>query len=226
MNFFFAQETIPYYSKDEDFYKGGLENFYKEIHEVIVNKKLLQCENKRAFVYQKFLVTEIGEFKKVKDLLDGNINSDKCTEDLLNKILPELNNWIPAKKRSENIIAQSSFIFFPEDLFDNYKENYNPKKLYADSFFIGGVNAFRIEVAKKVDISGYNASGKVMVVISFVVDIDGSVIDVKVEESSGLKEFDDEFVFAVKSVNRKWTPAKINGKPVKQRFKIPFTVNF
>ena len=101
------------------------------------------------------------------------------------------------------------------------------KKLNADASFLnGGLSSFRDEVAKKVDLNGFNGRGKITVIIKFVVDVDGSVTDVIVEKSSGLKEFDERFIYAIKHVKKKWNPAKINDTPVRQRYKIPFTVNF
>jgi protein TonB len=57
------------------------------------------------------------------------------------------------------------------------------------------------------------------VYVEFVVDKDGSVEDVKIRRgvSAGL---DKEALRAVKSMP-KWTPGKMNGKPVKCRFTIP-----
>lgn len=223
--FFKAQESIPYVENDL-LYKGGFVNFYKEAHQIIENKKLTPCEKKEALYHQEFIVTSDGEFKKIEN--HPNVyNANKCASNLLDQILPELRNWSPAQKDGKNISARSLFAFFPDDLFNNYKEGYDPKKLNADaSFSNGGLSSFRDEVAKKVDLSGFNGKGKITVIIRFIVDVDGSVTDVIVEKSSGLKEFDERFIYAVKHVKKKWESAKINAIPVKQRYKIPFTVNF
>ena len=154
-------------------------------------------------------------------------NANKCASDLLDQILPELKNWTPAQKDGNNITARSLFAFFPDDLFDNYKDDYDPKKLNADADFPpNGLSSFRDEVAKKVDLGGFNGRGKITVIINFVVDIDGSVTDVAVEKSSGVKEFDDRFIDAIKKVKKKWVPAKLYGNPIRQRYKIPFSINF
>ena len=220
-----AQESIPFYNNDL-FYKGGFVNFYKEAHQVIIEKKLAPCEKKEALYHQEFIVTNKGEFKKIEN--SPNVyNVNKCASDLLDQILPELKNWTPVQKDSNNITARSLFAFFPDDLFDNYKEGYDPKKLNADADFPpNGLSSFRDEVAKKVDLSGFNGRGKITVILKFVVDVDGSVTDVAVEKSSGLIEFDDRFIYALKHVKKKWEPAKVYGNPVRQRFKIPFSVNF
>ena len=226
VSFFKAQETIPFNHNNDLFYKGGFVNFYKEAHQVIMEKKLAPCDKKEALYHQEFIVTEKGEFKKIEN--HPNVyNANKCASDLLDKILPELKNWTPVEKNGNNITAKGLFAFFPDDLFENYKDGYAPEKLNADAGFKpNGLSSFRDEVAKRVDLGGFNGKGKITVIINFVVDIDGSVTDVAVEKSSGLKEFDERFVYALKHVKKKWDPAKYNGTPVRQRYKIPFSINF
>ena len=220
-----AQETIPYVENDF-LYKGGFVNFYKEAHQIIIDKKLLPCEDKKSLVFQRFLVTHDGEFNKIVNSDAINVNHN-CATDLLDQILPELKNWTPAHKDGANITARSSFAFFPDDLFNRYQDGYDTKKLSKDASFLnGGLNSFRDEVAKKVDLSGFNGRGKITVVLRFVVDVDGSVTNVVVEKSSRLKEFDDLFIYAIKRVKKKWEPANFNGVPLKQRYRIPFSINF
>jgi TonB family protein len=89
----------------------------------------------------------------------------------------------------------------------------------------GGVNKFREEIAKRIDLSGYQWKQGFTVIFSFVVNADGKTEDVKAEKSSGIQEFDDRFIYAIKSLKKKWTPAKVNGVTVKSRFKIPFNIS-
>jgi len=89
----------------------------------------------------------------------------------------------------------------------------------------GGVNSFRQEVVKRIDLSGYNWKSSFTVEFSFVVNEEGKIEDVKAIKSSGVQEFDDRFIYAIKSFSKKWAPAKVNGVPVKSRFKIPFNIS-
>lgn len=226
VSFFKAQETIPFYSNNDLFYKGGFVNFYKEAHQVIMDKKLAPCDKKEIFHHQEFILTNKGEFKKIDNSQNQNINF-KCANNLLDNILPELKNWTPIQKNGKNITARSLFAFFPDDLFENYKDGYDPKKLNADADFQpNGLSSFRDEVARRVDLRDFNGRGVITVIIKFVVDVDGSVTDIVVEKSSGLKEFDDRFIYALKHVKKKWEPAKVNGTPIRQRYKIPFSIDF
>jgi hypothetical protein len=58
VSFFKAQETIPFNHNNDLFYKGGFVNFYKEAHQVIMEKKLAPCDKKEALYHQEFIVTE------------------------------------------------------------------------------------------------------------------------------------------------------------------------
>ena len=61
-----------------------------------------------------------------------------------------------------------------------------------------------------------------LVLVSFVVDADGGMKNVKVGKSSGNKQLDAEAVRAVKAAfNVKWIPATGNGKPVEAKHSVP-----
>jgi periplasmic protein TonB len=87
--------------------------------------------------------------------------------------------------------------------------------------FPGGEKALKSYLKKNVNIPEMakknGAQGKVFV--SFVVEKDGSVSEPKVVRGIG-NGCDDEAVRVVKSMP-KWSPAKLNGQPVKIRYTIP-----
>ncbi|WP_407402031.1 energy transducer TonB [Chryseobacterium sp.] len=91
--------------------------------------------------------------------------------------------------------------------------------------FPGGINAFRNKVSGNFDGSAMNGDeGTVKTEITFVVERDGSITDVKANGKNA--DFNAEAVRTIKSVKNKWTPAKINGQSVRYRFRLPLTMNF
>ncbi|WP_326981118.1 energy transducer TonB [Chryseobacterium sp. MYb264] len=91
--------------------------------------------------------------------------------------------------------------------------------------FPGGINSFRNKVASNFDGSAMNGDeGTVKTEITFVVERDGSITDVKA--SGGNSDFNSEAIRTIKSIKNKWTPAKINGQSVRYRFRLPLTMNF
>lgn len=91
--------------------------------------------------------------------------------------------------------------------------------------FPGGINAFRNKVAGNFDGSAMNGDeGTVKTEVTFVVERDGSITDVKANGKNS--DFNSEAIRTIKSIKNKWTPAKINGKSVRYRFRLPLTMNF
>jgi protein TonB len=66
--------------------------------------------------------------------------------------------------------------------------------------------------------------GSVSTEITFVVERDGTLTDVKAKGSNST--FNAEAIRAVKSVKNKWTPAKVNGQSVRYRFRFPVKMVF
>ena len=91
--------------------------------------------------------------------------------------------------------------------------------------FPGGINSFRNKVSTSFDGSAMNGDeGTVKTEITFVVERDGSITDVKANGKNS--DFNAEAVRTIKSIKNKWTPAKINGQSVRYRFRLPLTMNF
>ncbi|MBT2620677.1 MULTISPECIES: energy transducer TonB [Chryseobacterium] len=91
--------------------------------------------------------------------------------------------------------------------------------------FPGGINAFRNKVSSNFDGSAMNGDeGAVKAEVTFVVERDGSITDVKATGKNS--DFNSEAVRTIKSIKNKWSPAKINGQSVRYRFRLPLTMNF
>ena len=91
--------------------------------------------------------------------------------------------------------------------------------------FPGSLNSFRNKIAENFDNSAMEGGeGTLKTTVTFIVERDGSISDVKASGSNS--DFNSEAVRTVKSIRSKWVPAKINGQPVRQRFRLPLTMNF
>jgi len=91
--------------------------------------------------------------------------------------------------------------------------------------FKGGINAFRSKVSNSFDTSVMEGDeGKVTTEITFVVERDGNITDVKAKGSNA--DFNAEAIRTIKSIKDKWSPAKINGQSVRYRFRLPLTMQF
>ena len=91
--------------------------------------------------------------------------------------------------------------------------------------FPGSLNSFRNKIQENFDNSAMEGGeGTLKATVTFIVERDGSISDVKASGSNS--DFNSEAVRTVKSIRTKWVPAKINGQPVRQRFRLPLTMNF
>ena len=93
-----------------------------------------------------------------------------------------------------------------------------------DAEFLGSLNSFRNKISENINTRSLRGEGTIKATISFIIERDGSITDVKVSGSNS--DFNKEAEKAVKSIKTRWIPAKINGFPVRQRYKIPLTMNF
>ncbi|MCD9856341.1 energy transducer TonB [Epilithonimonas sp. JDS] len=101
-------------------------------------------------------------------------------------------------------------------------ELYTPGTVDVAADFKGGINAFRDKVAQNFDTESVDKSGLVSGVITFVVEKDGSISNLKVNGSSA--DFNSEAERTVKSIKTKWTPAQVKGKAVRSSFRMPISM--
>lgn len=214
---------LSIYPKGQEAYTGGAAQFYKDFHQILIDKKLKPCENKSEFYYLKVLVNEDSTVNYVKEETSTEMEiKNKCAYDLSLEVLEHMDQWNPVVIDGVKKKALSSYYIFPNELFENNKESYVPK-IHSASFesLPRGVNKFREEVAKRIDLRGFEWKSAFKLVVTFVVERDGKINEIKFEQSSGVQEFDDRIIEGIKSIRKKWTPATINGVPVRYRFRLP-----
>ncbi|MFY7813704.1 MAG: hypothetical protein ACOVRK_00815 [Chryseobacterium taeanense] len=88
----------------------------------------------------------------------------------------------------------------------------------------GGINAFRNNFSRMLNVAKIDGKGTVKSEIQLVIFEDGSVSDIKIIGDN--KSMNRELERVMKTMSKtKWTPAIINNIPVKYRFKLPITMN-
>ncbi|KAF5276597.1 hypothetical protein FQR65_LT16304 [Abscondita terminalis] len=74
------------------------------------------------------------------------------------------------------------------------------------------------------DNGSVEGEGTLKTTVTFVVERDGSLTDIKA--SGANSDFNREAERTIRSIKGKWKPGKLNGEPVRSRFKFPVTMNF
>jgi len=110
------------------------------------------------------------------------------------------------------------------------KPSNNPNEIYKDvdqsADYPGGMAALRKFLGENFDTSLMEGGeGQLRAKLKFVVERDGSVSGVVIEEKSPNADFNNEAIRVVKKL-KKWTPAKRNGESVRSYYSVPFTMNF
>lgn len=201
---------------------GGLEKFYEYINKEFDFSKV----TKAGKMITSFMINELGEVKNIKVVQFVDVES--ATEII--RVLKACPKWEPAKKGG---IPFSIEIKFPLEF--KLKENISEKKkkqvldntihsstgIEVNPEFSGGAKEFYSFIAKNFrapDVAGLK--GKILV--SFVVDIDGSLTDIKVLRDVGYGS--DAEAVRVLGLSPKWTPAQQNGQPVRCAYTLPINI--
>ncbi|AQX09106.1 energy transducer TonB [Elizabethkingia ursingii] len=93
-----------------------------------------------------------------------------------------------------------------------------------EAAFTGGIDKFRNLFQSNFDNSSVEGEGTMKTTVTFVVERDGSLSDVKA--SGPNSDFNREAERTIRSIKGKWSPGKLNGDPVRSRFRFPVTMNF
>lgn len=90
--------------------------------------------------------------------------------------------------------------------------------------FMNGLDDFRRLVADKFDLPETSEKMTLKVFVSFIVEKDGTMSDIKVLKDPGYG-MGEEAIRVLKSIKTKWKPGKKGGKEVRTAFSIPIVLN-
>lgn len=130
-------------------------------------------------------------------------------------VAPPISVGPPAVTPYQPPVAPSAPVEDPNVIIDGAKADVAAE-------FKGGINAFRQKVAQSFDTSSIDQSGMVSATITFVVEKDGSISNIKITGANA--DFNQEAERTVKSIKTKWTPAQLKGKAVRSSFRMPISM--
>ncbi|MDF2931422.1 MAG: energy transducer TonB [Chryseobacterium sp.] len=91
--------------------------------------------------------------------------------------------------------------------------------------FEGGIDAFRNKVINKFDGSGFVDEGTLSTTITFIVETNGTISDIKTNGKDA--SFNAEAIRTIKAIKGKWIPGKNKkGEAVRSYFKFPISMKF
>lgn len=182
------------------------------------------CENKNEFYNFRVVVYPNSTIKYVKD--ETEPQNGKCARELSQKVSEFMKKWNPPVIDGQKVAAITSYYIYPDDLFENYTPGYDPIELVTLPEFKGGLNGFSQKVANRIDLSKFRGDGIYRFVVKFVVNEEGKMEDIYIENPDKNEDVNYHIISAVTSIKTLWKPATFRNHPVKYRFILPLTFNY
>lgn len=211
------------------FNNGGLDIFYDYVNKNFDFSKV----TKPGKMVTAFTVDEFGEIKNIRVVEFASIEA--ATEMI--RVLKSAPKWKPALRGGNPFSVAIRFPFTfkfkqkemePEISLSENKpipseDNsvYNSAGIEVKPEFSGGMSKFYNYISKNY-ISPNVPGLKGKVIVSFVIEKDGSITDIKVLRDIGYGS-GEEAVRVLKNCP-KWTPAEQNGKKVRCQYMLPLSI--
>ena len=216
----FSQTIHEQYPDNQTDYIGGNVQFYKDFQQVLKDQKLEPCADKNENLNFRLVIYPDKTIKYVKSE-DPIVETYKGTFELSKQVVKHLKGWKPAEVNGQKVAAATTFLIIPNELFGDLPEGYDPVNDLEMSMYEGGIQKFRKKVFQGIDISGYNFTGTFRMEATFYIERDGSMSNIELAQSSGLKVFDDMLITSLSKIKNKWKPGTIHGIPVRYKFRLP-----
>ncbi|WP_251832517.1 energy transducer TonB [Kaistella pullorum] len=226
INSLVSAQTLKSFPPDQHSYMGGREAFYSDFQKIILEKKLSPCENKKEYFHAPIIIDK-DDTAIVYDGNNARAPESQCAVALTREVIKSMPGFVAAKIDGKPTVAVAQYLIYPDAFFENYKDGYSPYNQIVQPEFPGGIDAFRELVNHRTDVSNFylKGKGKVTVVVQFKINKEGSIENVTLKNSSGLKEYDDIIISAVKSIKKKWTPATLHGIIIDYNFSMPLSLS-
>lgn len=218
----FNAQILQEYPRYQIPYKGGYANYYKDFHEIIVENKLQPCTNKGEVYEFRVLVNEDQSISFIKDYNSEYVARNKCAYDLAREVAKHQTDWNAAQVDGVPKAAVASFLVFPDDLFENYREGYTPQFTYPiyGKYDGNGAKEFRKGITNRIDTRRFDWNDRFNVIVEFIITKESTIENIVMIKSSSHDELDKQIVFGIKSTKKQWKAAIINGKPVDYRYRL------
>lgn len=224
---FSRAQFLDQYPENQDFYEGGLVNFYKESHDYLVKNKIQDCGPHE--IYQpRFIVTAEGSVKLIKDADTASISRNKCAYEVSLALLKNLKKWKPAEVKGGKFGALAEFVLYPVDVMGNYKENYNAATFIRYAQYPGGYEKFKKDFHDEFMtlFMDYQINGDIN--LEFYVDKEGKISSPRIYPIIYDSKFNADFLRTLSRLKKVWKPSLYGNIPIKQKILYPmnFSVTF
>lgn len=222
----FSAQVLYEYPDGQDFYEGGRQGFYEDLHEVVVKNNYKACD-KTEVLFMRFIVYPDNTVKYVADPDTKAVENNKCMKDKVLNAIKQTTKWKAAELNGKKTAAMFFGIFSDDLLFKNpVDESDFTKPVYMHKGKESNIMKFRENFTKCFDSNSFIPNGNYSFVINFDVDTDGKAGFFYIENESNLDQFNDMVVNCASNTTKSyWKPGLFKGVSVKQYFKFPIRFN-
>lgn len=215
-------QILEHYPKNQVPYIGGYESYYKDFHDMIIEKDLKSCADKSEFYQLNLLINADQSISFIKDHNEKNIAKNKCAYDLAREVAKYQNNWKAATVDGITKPAVATFYIFPDDLFERYHDGYFPAITFPayGNYSNGGIKEFKKGIINRIDVSGFDWNDRFNVMVEFIITKEAKIENIVMIKSSSNIEFDKRITNGILSTKKKWKPATVNGNPVDYKYRL------
>lgn len=218
---------------DAKFAGGGIENFTAFIDRNFDYSKVAKAGKLEG----AFTIDEQGNVTKIR--ITQVLDIESATEFI--RVLKMCPKWEPAKRNGKPISIEIKYpmVFKEKVKKQESNDEVDPKPLVESNsnidnkvyefenvevkpkLFAGGLNKFYEFIGKNFQVPDEEGlKGKI--IVTFIIDIDGSVTDIKIIKDIGYGTGKE--AIRVLKMMPKWTPGRQNGKPIRCQYSLPITI--
>ena len=211
-------------------FEGGQAAMFKYIADNVVYPDSALAQGAQGKVYCEFVVEPDGSLSNIKVVRSAK---NEWLDREAVRVIASMPNWKPGMMRGEAVRARYVIpVIFkiqtpPAPQPETANEADEPVLVVVEQMpeFPGGQQAMLAFLSENVKYPVIARENGIQgtCIVQFVVNKDGSIVDVAVVRSGGDPSLDKEALRVIKSMP-KWRPGMLKGKPVRVKYTIP--VNF
>lgn len=220
----FAQTEAPLETKnyrnmseldEKPDFPNGIEEFYKFIR---VNYQTPKIQGLAGKIYMTFIIEKDGSLSDIKVLRDIGYGTGKEAI----RVLQNCPKWIPGKYKGEIVRVLYALPITIQSTEKFIEKMYSVAEVFEKPKYPGGLQNFYKDLSKQFK-TPEKEGLKGQLVIGFVIEKDGSVVETKILKDIGYGT-GEEAMRVIKLV-KKWIPGKLeNGIAVRTAYSLPITI--
>jgi hypothetical protein len=196
-------------------FPGGIMEFYKYVHDNYQTPKVQGLAGK---IYMSFIIQKDGSLADIKVLRDIGYGTGQEAI----RVIQNSPKWIPGKRKGETVRVLYTLPITIQSDEKFIEKVYSVGEVFEKPKYPGGLQNFYIDISKHFK-TPEKEGLKGKIIIGFVIEKDGSVLETKILKDIGYGT-GEEAMRSIKLI-KKWIPGKLkDGNAVRTAYSLPISV--